>query len=436
MVFVNGENLYVAGVNYGPIQCGGGTAEFDESTHTLTLTNADITKTAAATGVAAILLRGDINIELIGNNSIVIGEYSMGIYNEAGNINISGTGAISIDTAFECIYARTTDSLGQGYGNITIDSDCNMELLSKTATAIATSNYNIDGVTTNIRIGTTDHGSRTYSGVANIENGILTEKYTPVLCGVKVEDGKSYTYGNGTVLYNEATNILTLDNVTIEYDNIVIMSQGDCKINLIGNNTINLNSPAPAIMSNGNNMEITGKDATLNITGTYAGIMAKNLTMDIKECNISDSICGMQIRGDMNLTGKYNIVLEAENGMVGIMSYGEITLDGSMDIEILDNGIGTICMVGEDQEILAKNLEKISSYLDESQEMQCWYDEDAEVNMAIIVDKGTSITIVDGMPVGAAIKSNLKSKIVVDEETSESGELTTDKDTADKDTTD
>lgn len=93
------------------IECGEGTATYDPATQTLTLDNASITNALGSGGIYS-GLTSDLNIVLQGENRITFDD-NMGVM-ATGNIELSGSGSLTIDVAGE-----TKDGISAA-GNVSV----------------------------------------------------------------------------------------------------------------------------------------------------------------------------------------------------------------------------------------------------------------------------------------------------------------------------
>ncbi len=96
---VNGTDILTATDN--TVTCGNGTAKYDPAINTLTLT--DVTIEGEFNGHAAIYTDGDLNIQLMGTNTITSGWY--GIFNSNNNstFTIGGSGTLTIEADNDCV---------------------------------------------------------------------------------------------------------------------------------------------------------------------------------------------------------------------------------------------------------------------------------------------------------------------------------------------
>ena len=107
-LYVNGERFTSDNL---AIECGEGTATYDPATQTLTLDNASITNALGSGGIYS-GLTSDLNIVLQGENRITFDD-NMGIM-ATGNIELSGSGSLTIDVAGE-----TKDGISAA-GNVSV----------------------------------------------------------------------------------------------------------------------------------------------------------------------------------------------------------------------------------------------------------------------------------------------------------------------------
>ena len=86
------------------VTCGAGTAEYDRGTNTLTLT--DVTIEGDFSGSAAINVNGDVNIRLVGTNTISSGWYGVYAAHSNGTVAFCGSGTLTISSSNGCVRAE------------------------------------------------------------------------------------------------------------------------------------------------------------------------------------------------------------------------------------------------------------------------------------------------------------------------------------------
>ena len=167
---VNGTEI-LNSVNH-TVSCGSGTATYDPDTNTLTLDNAEINyqQNSDNNSAGAILFDGDLNINLIGENTIT--SVTCGIRGtKAGTLTITGD-SLTIDCTYYGIGIPITDA------NITIDgADIDV-------TAKGTGNFTGVGIQA--------------GGVLSIKNGAYIDatdvSHHPIIgnAGIEIEDSTVY----------------------------------------------------------------------------------------------------------------------------------------------------------------------------------------------------------------------------------------------------
>lgn len=205
-------------VSYAPIT--GGTLP------TLTLTNANITNAYEydynpfSKAVAGILVEGDLNLVLVGNNSIGGSSFdttkvaSAGIYVRDGDLYILGTGSLTATggKANNRSLGMSVESFGK---NLTISGEANV-------TAIGGSAFYSDGVFTNGSL-TIDGASLTAMSDSSGEStkscgvnlGYNNSNLTVINGGSLNAVGGNATYKSSGVFFNYLTNHIIIDDATL-----------------------------------------------------------------------------------------------------------------------------------------------------------------------------------------------------------------------------
>lgn len=123
-IIVNGEDIFSAENN--TVACGKGSAVYDESTNTLTLTDATITGISTGSGSeavndqGAVKFDGDLNIVLNGVNKIDSAACGI-VGTDAGTLTIKGDGSLTIDAVYFGIREGGINSSENGQADIVID---------------------------------------------------------------------------------------------------------------------------------------------------------------------------------------------------------------------------------------------------------------------------------------------------------------------------
>lgn len=203
---------------------------------------------------------------------------------------------------------------------------------------------------------------------------LATESTMVSINGEPLESGKTYQYGKGKVLFNSATNTLTLENATIEEDGDtpvpVLGITGDLTIEVKGNNTITslekrpihiglstggtanvifegssedkltIETDGDALQADGGNITIDG--FVLNITSKeYSGIIALNSSNgndmvggDVtiqNHANVTINTNSLAIMGETGISIKDSTVVATVKGLANVLysEFGDIDINGS-----------------------------------------------------------------------------------------------------------
>lgn len=330
--------LYVNGVDIlneqdYTVDCGGGTAVYDQAANTLTLTDAHIT--TAYNSISGIYAEGDLNIVLNGNNTMdgtntPGGELPYGIYAKGGNISITGTGTLVLTSRAFGIIADYDLSIGADIEKLYVSAQT-QALRSEKGGSVTIGGGLFTGIDKKI----------------TIEKGVVASPlYELTVSGEDILTAPNYTVqcGNGLATYDPLTNTLTLDNAQINYqeygdDNSkgAIQFDGDLNIRLAGSNFIT--SACGGIVSNNRGtLTITGD--MLTVDSVYNGVTKKsaegNVVIDGAELDIA-------VSGKGNFTGvgiQGGGILSIINGAyVDATETADTSLIGNAGLEIADSTV-------------------------------------------------------------------------------------------------
>lgn len=253
------EELWVNGVNIlvdddKTVECGEGTAVYDEDTNTLTLDNATIDTAKNYTGIYD--YRDDaLNIMLTGRNAIIS-------KNEAINYGISSSGKINIS--------------GSGELEINLDGD--------------PKNYSIGGIGTSKDIKIKD--AQISIGLAEYKqksNGILTQGHLELLdCDISIDD-----FCTGINLPDSEINI---DNSSLKISGAVIgISIGDGDSSVISDSKIEINcfrdsftdeydyTTTPLGIMDGKDLKIINSDISIDVDKNDSNAIYSDGVISIKD---------------------------------------------------------------------------------------------------------------------------------------------------------
>lgn len=179
---VNGEQF---SEEKSEIQCGKGTAKFDNDTSTLTLNNAEITEILGYSGGCISSQLDELKIVLVGENTVT-NKYNTGI-SATGNVTISGEGVLNV----YCYTGIEAGSYGSQNGTITV----------KDTTVILN----------------TDAGCLSANSDVHLENSVFEAKVNP----------GTYSYAMAVSMGTTGKFVVTNSDVTIESADNSAISMGD-----------------------------------------------------------------------------------------------------------------------------------------------------------------------------------------------------------------
>ena len=384
-LYVNGEDILTAQDN--TVVCGNGQAVYDSSANTLTLTNAEITKSYSSG--PCIDADGDLKIILDGTNTISPEREWAGIRAENGSISIEGAGSLNL---------VTSSSFGIWADNdVSISADVSRLYVSAATQALRSEQG-----------GSITIGDEPFTGQdkeITIENGqILSPLIELTVAGQDILTALNHTVtcGSGEAVYDPSTNTLTLDNAQIDYqdngdDNSkgAILYDGDLNIHLIGDNYIT--SACGGIYSNDRGtLTITGDKLTID--SVYYGIgkinQEGNITVDGAELDFTVSTQGSFEGNGIHAGGVLSIV----NG--AYVDATEITnspLTGNGGIVISDSTVyahvgkdNYSCAIQSDKDVKISNSVVDAKTISTSGAVTIWAGGDSD---SIIISDNSEVTI-------------------------------------------
>ncbi len=170
---------------------------------------------------------------------------------------------------------------------------------------------------------------------------------TVTINGQALIDGEPLQLGNGTVVLDEKSGTLTLDNATINQDAsarpgtpVLRADNGDLMIILIGENTITSTTQRPIYLTSGQYTIQGTKNDSLIINTDSDGLQVEGGNLTIDGCNIditSSNYGGMICLGKYN-TGEFGIFTIQNGANVSINSF-ENTMMGENELVIKDSTV-------------------------------------------------------------------------------------------------
>ena len=288
---VNGTNILTA-PDY-KVVCGSGTATYDPGTNTLTLDNAEINyqQNSGNNGAGAILFDGDLNINLVGENTIT--SVTCGILGKnAGTLTITGD-SLTLD----CIY--------YGIARYSAGADITIDGADIDVTAKGADNFTGVGIQA--------------SGVLSIKNGAYIDatdvSHHPIIgnAGIEIEDSTVYAQ---------------------QYTDYYAAIRSDSEIS-ISNSTVEAKAD-----SEGSSAIWTGND----LSSTFGNITISNgsdVTLYSKSSNAvyamlgTISISGSTVKAE-SFSGAYPTL--CADGDIDITDHSDVTVKSADTIGIYSTG--------------------------------------------------------------------------------------------------
>lgn len=290
---VNGTNILTA-PDY-KVVCGSGTATYDPGTNTLTLDNAEINyqQNSGNNGAGAILFDGDLNINLVGENTIT--SVTCGILGKnAGTLTITGD-SLTLD----CIY--------YGIARYSAGADITIDGADIDVTAKGADNFTGVGIQA--------------SGVLSIKNGAYIDatdvSHHPIIgnAGIEIEDSTVYAqqYTDYYAAIRSDSEI-SISNSTVEAkadsEGSSAIWTGNDLSSTFGNITI----------SNGSDVTLYSKSSN----AVYAMLGTISISgSTVKAESFSGSSVALQADDNIDITDHSDVTVKSA-GSIGIWSSGGV----------------------------------------------------------------------------------------------------------------
>lgn len=277
------------------VSCGSGTATYDPDTNTLTLNHAEINyqQNANSNSKGAILFDGDLNINLVGENTIT--SVTCGIRGtKAGTLTITGD-----SLTFDCLY--------YGIGMPFVDANITIDGADLDFTVKGEDDYNYIG--TGIQAG----------GVLSIKNGAYIDatdvSHHPIIgnAGIEIVDSTLYAqqYTEGYVA------ILSDNNISISNSTVEARADSTNSYAVWAGN--DLSSPPTSgniIISNGSDVTLYSKTANA-VFALYGDISISGSTVKAE----SGASPALSASYDIDITDLSHVTAISA-GSIGIWSQG------------------------------------------------------------------------------------------------------------------
>ena len=275
------------------VSCGSGTATYDSATNTLTLDNVEINyrKDADSNSKAAILFDGDLNINLVGENTIT--SVTCGILGKnAGTLTITGD-SLTLDCIYYGIGRYSPNA------NITIDG-ANIDITAK-----GTGNFTGVGIQA--------------GGVLSIKNGAYIDatdvSHHPIIGNAGIEISDSTLYAQQYTDYYVAIR----SESEISISNSIVEAKADSADSFAiwaGNDLSSPQTPGNITISNGSDVTLYSKNS--NAVYAMLGTISISDSTVKAESGALPALCAY---GDIDITDHSSVTANSA-GSIGIWSSG------------------------------------------------------------------------------------------------------------------
>lgn len=355
---------------------GSGTLTYVPATETepaiITLNNAtingavnDVTYWSNNTETAAILAKDDVNLVLEGDNNINITDpYAGGMFFYDSNLNISGSGNLTVDSTKLTSTSYNKDMLISVRGKYGDEDFNNKESGNVT---IDSGNITLSALPGRARQCLNIHHNFTMNGGILTVNGGTSSIYT-VMGDMNIQGGKIYSnQSTSNGLYSKDGNITLSNNSVLE-----ITGKDSYKFGInTGNKSYSQNE---WVYTKG---DITIDNATVNITDAYVGMYTPyggNVNIISGNVTCDAFYCGIYSEGDFTMDNGILNIKELEDVMNGGIYATNLTInDGKVDVSASDpagsedvyglcSDTGTIQINGGDISIHTSSADIVKNY--------------------------------------------------------------------------
>ena len=360
-IIVNGEDILLAENN--TVVCGKGSAVYDESTNTLTLTDATITQISTGSGSGAVndqgavKFDGDLNIVLNGVNKIDSAACGI-VSTDAGTLTIKGDGSLTIDAVYFGIREGGINSSKNGQADIVIDggnvditsagqgsfsgtgiqAEGDLKILNG---ALVTSKGEDTGVIGNAGIEISNSTVNTYATdtegyQAMVSDKDISIKKSVVDASAASEYGDSAIWAKGMVKITDGSNVKVHDTI----GNNIYTDTGDIEIS--GSTFTGTSSGDYPTLYAMNNVSIS-ENSNVTVTAPASnGIFACNGNINIDSSTFTGtSVYPTLHSGYADISIMSSNITASATDDYAIYAYGEAKINGGTVLDITGSkGIG------------------------------------------------------------------------------------------------
>lgn len=281
------------------MKLGEGTAKYDPSTNTLTLTNATVTGEGNSNRDSVISFAGDLTICLVGKNTITSDSCS-GIISSQGNMTIEGDGSLTIRSLYYGIRAESR-------GNVSINGAV-LDIETGSAGGYMGNGIQAEGIL-EITESTVTVTEKMSSVIGLIGNGGISIKDSTVTVDILSEKG----YNNALVSNADISidhSVVTANNMT--KDPSAAINGGNVKI-FNGSDVTAYSAGANAIYAfdyshSGISTCIEVKDSKFTSQSFYPGLAADDIILENSTAKVESTASnGISAGKDLTIKGNSDI---------------------------------------------------------------------------------------------------------------------------------
>lgn len=281
------------------MELGEGTAKYDPSTNTLTLTNTAITGEGSRNTDGVISFAGDLTIRLVGENTITSGSCS-GIVSSQGNMKIEGDGSLTIRSLYYGIRAGS-------HGNVSV-SGAVLDIEAGSAGGYMGNGIQAEGILeiTESTVTVTEKMSNTIGLIGNGGISITGSTITADLLSEKGYNNALVSDSNISIDHSVViANNMTKDSSTaITGRNVKIFNESDVTVYSASANAIY----AYDYSNSGISTCIEVKDSKFTSKSFYTGVAADDIILENSTAKVeSTSSNGISAGKDLTIKGNSDI---------------------------------------------------------------------------------------------------------------------------------
>lgn len=284
------------------MELGEGTAQYDPSTNTLTLTNAAVTGEGSKNTDGVISFAGDLTIRLVGKNTITSDSCS-GIRSSQGNMTIEGDGSLTIRSLYCGIRAGS-------HGNVSINGAV-LDIESKSNGSFTGNGIHAEGLLEISNGANVTATGNTPMTMGFIGNGGVSIKDSIVTAKILSEEGYNPLSSDKDIIIDHS--VVTASTASI--DTAISLMWGDIRI--LNGSEVEANSAGGnGIYAEDYTIELS--DSKFTSTSYYPGLMADDIILENSTANVkSTADWGIWAENQLSIKGNSDITATGELAALG-----------------------------------------------------------------------------------------------------------------------